>query len=202
MLVEFLLGFAFAAFVWYAMTRLPTNYPPTPPIRLPILGHVHYLFWIRKTKRSTAFYEMFKRYSKNGVLTVHIGAQRITMIGKVVFEIQEFCVKCSIAGTYPLVKNLFSREETNSRSHPKIIKIAKNARNNMIDNFGVVSSEGKTHQEQRRFMLSTLRDFGFGKSDMEGLINDEVRQFCDAADDVLISAINKKDVSLYQDFKD
>ena len=82
MLVEFILGFAVASFAWYLMTRLPANYPPTPPIRLPILGHAHYLLWIKDTKRTSALYEMFKRYSKNGVLTLHIGTERVTMIGK------------------------------------------------------------------------------------------------------------------------
>ena len=81
-MVEFILGFAFIGFLWYILTRLPANYPPTPPIRLPILGHVHYFFWFRDTKRSTALYEMFKLYSENGILTVHIGAQKVTMIGK------------------------------------------------------------------------------------------------------------------------
>ena len=100
-----------------------------------------------------------------------------------------------------MVKDLLSREETNSRAHPKLVKLVKHARNNTTDNRGVIFSEGKTHQEQRRFMITTLKDFGFGKSDMEGLINDEVRQFCDAADDVLISAINKKDVSLHHNFE-
>ena len=60
---------------------------------------------------------------------------------------------------------------------------------------GVAFSEGKTHQEQRKFMLTTLKDFGFGKSNMESIINQEVRQFCDSADDTLISDINKEDVS-------
>ena len=67
-------------------------------------------------------------------------------------------------------------------------------RNNLTGKEGVAWSDGKTNQEQRRFMLTTLRDFGFGKSDMESLINDEVQHFCDAADEVLISAINKEDV--------
>ena len=82
MLVEFILGFALACLAWYLLTRLPANYPPTPPIRLPILGHVHYLFWIKDTKRTSALYEMYKRYSKNGVLTLHIGTERMTMIGR------------------------------------------------------------------------------------------------------------------------
>ena len=61
---------------------------------------------------------------------------------------------------------------------------------------GVAFSEGKTHQEQRRFMITTLKDFGFGKSNMESIINKEVRRFCDSADEVLISDINKEDVIL------
>ena len=94
-----------------------------------------------------------------------------------------------------MVKELFSREETNSRDNKKFVKKNKKSRNNLTGMEGVLFSEGKTHQEQRRFMLTTLRDFGFGKSNMESFINEEVRQFCDSADDVLISAINKEDVS-------
>ena len=82
MLVELLLGFAFSGILWYFLTRLPPNYPPTPPTRLPILGHAHYLSWIRDSQRSSALYEMFRRYSKDDLLTLHIGVQRITMIGK------------------------------------------------------------------------------------------------------------------------
>ena len=100
------------------------------------------------------------------------------------------------AGKYQLAKELFSREETNSRNHPKVVNAIKRSRNNLTGMEGVAFSEGKTHQEQRKFMLTTLRDFGFGKSDMESFINEEVQQFCDSAEDVLISAINKEDVSL------
>lgn len=95
-----------------------------------------------------------------------------------------------------MAKELFSREETNSRAHPKYTNTIKRSRNNLTGMEGVVFGEGKTHQEQRRFMLTTLKDFGFGKSNMDGLINEEVRQFCDSADETLISAINKEDVSL------
>jgi cytochrome P450 len=39
---------------------------------------------------------------------------------------------------------------------------------------GLVFSQGQHWKEQRRFALRTLRDFGFGKSSMQGLINEEV----------------------------
>ena len=93
MLVEFILGFLVACFAWYLVTKLPATYPPTPPIRLPILGHAHYLFWIKDTKHTSALCEMFKRYSKNGVLTLHIGTVRITLIGKYTFvESETYCI--------------------------------------------------------------------------------------------------------------
>ena len=82
MLIEITLGLVFSSILWYLMTRLPSNYPPTPPTRLPILGHAHYLFWITDGERTSALCKMFKRYSKNDMLTLHIGTERITMIGK------------------------------------------------------------------------------------------------------------------------
>ena len=93
-----------------------------------------------------------------------------------------------------MIKDLFSKEDTSSRSTPRLVKFVKKVRNTLTGKEGVAWSDGKTNQEQRRFMLTTLRDFGFGKSDMESLINDEVQHFCDAADEVLTSAINKEDV--------
>lgn len=39
---------------------------------------------------------------------------------------------------------------------------------------GVIFSSGQTWMEQRRFALSTLRDFGYGKQDMEDIVAEEV----------------------------
>ncbi len=41
---------------------------------------------------------------------------------------------------------------------------------------GVLFSSGQSWYDQRRFTLSTLRDFGFGKQNMDELIEDEVEQ--------------------------
>ena len=43
-------------------------------------------------------------------------------------------------------------------------------------NKGIVMSFGKPWVEQRRFALRTLRDLGFGKRTMEGIIMEEVRE--------------------------
>jgi len=39
---------------------------------------------------------------------------------------------------------------------------------------GLIFSQGELWREQRRFTLRHLRDLGFGKRSMEGLIHDEV----------------------------
>jgi hypothetical protein len=48
---------------------------------------------------------------------------------------------------------------------------------------GVINSLGKKWKEQRRFMMSALRDFGFGKSSMEDMVNEEVGHFIKHLDD-------------------
>jgi hypothetical protein len=73
---------------------------------------------------------------------------------------------------------VFKREETNDR-HPdeKRTLIIKEIRNSTTGREGIINSYGRHWKEQRRFMLSTLRDFGFGKSSMEVMINEEVECF-------------------------
>ena len=41
---------------------------------------------------------------------------------------------------------------------------------------GIMFSSGKEWQEQRRFTLKNLRDFGFGKNSMETLILEEIEK--------------------------
>ena len=91
------------------------------------------------------------------------------------------------------VKSLFSRDSLSSRPTEYFHKYIRGT-NGVVR--GIIHNSGAVWQEQRRFALRALRDFGFGKSDMESFINEEVQQFCDSAEDVLISAINKEDVSL------
>ena len=39
---------------------------------------------------------------------------------------------------------------------------------------GVISSSGRYWRDQRRFLLKNLKDFGFGRSSMENLIQEEM----------------------------
>lgn len=45
--------------------------------------------------------------------------------------------------------------------------------------YGIVFNNGHVWEEQRRWSLRKLRDFGFGKSSMEGIILDEVKEVLD-----------------------
>jgi hypothetical protein len=90
------------------------------------------------------------------------------------------------SGTYEMAKDLFNREETNRRIFDDDMGFQfKEGRQSITGAEGVVFNHGKKWQEQRRFMLTTLRDFGFGKSDMEGMINEEVKCFLDYAEENL-----------------
>ncbi len=83
-------------------------------------------------------------------------------------------------GTYDLVSDVFKLEETNQRQPTESFKeIQQLARNSKTGKEGIVTNYGPHWKEQRRFMLSTLRDFGFGKSTMEDVINEEVAYFAD-----------------------
>ena len=76
----------------------------------------------------------------------------------------------------------------------------KNSRRSLTGMEGVLFSDGKTHKEQRKFMLTSLREFGFGKSEMESIINDEVSHLCEGAEETLMLTINNDDVRMNRFF--
>ena len=83
--------------------------------------------------------------------------------------------KCD-AGDHQLVRDMFRREDTNSRSEDKeFSKYMETVRGTV--NYGIVNGVGKKWQEQSRFMTTALKEFGFGKSGMEEIITEEVKSF-------------------------
>ena len=66
MIVEVMLLFFTAVLVWYYFNQLPGNYPATPPIRLPFLGHALYLLGYKNTQE--AFNDLCERYGKDGMM--------------------------------------------------------------------------------------------------------------------------------------
>ena len=83
--------------------------------------------------------------------------------------------KCD-AGDHQLVRDIFRREDANTRSEDKALsKYIETVRGTL--NYGIVNGVGKKWQEQSRFMKTALGEFGFGKSGMEEIISEEVQSF-------------------------
>jgi methyl farnesoate epoxidase/farnesoate epoxidase len=71
-----------------------------------------------------------------------------------------------------MVKDLFSQDAAFSgRMEIPIIDIYSNGKMH-----GIINTEGEHWEQLRRFTLRQLRDFGFGKKSMEGLIMEELKE--------------------------
>ena len=120
-------------------------------------------------------YETFKRYSRDGLLTIHIGSMIITLIGDRKY-----------------VKEAFVQDEANHR-HPILLDIFKKAFYKPNDHIpwveaggGILMGAGPGWYEQRKFLVQTLKEFGVGNQDIESLINVEVDEFCKYMENELV----------------
>jgi hypothetical protein len=52
MFLEIILFVLTLLLIWYYLTRLPSSYPPTPPIRLPLIGHGLYLLGFNNSQEA------------------------------------------------------------------------------------------------------------------------------------------------------
>ena len=51
--------------------------------RLPILGHALYFLWHWPSSPGTsAVYEIYRRYQRDGILAIHVGTEKMTVVGK------------------------------------------------------------------------------------------------------------------------
>jgi len=71
---------------------------------------------------------------------------------------------------FQLAKDLFNREEWCGRT---IGIINRYFRSDTGVSKGIIASDGQRWQDTRRFALKHLRDFGFGKEGLEGIIQEE-----------------------------
>ena len=65
-----------------AQTRLPADYPPTPPLRLPLLGHMHYIVPYVLNTGLAGLEDLNRKYGKNGVLCLHFGPFKLVLLGE------------------------------------------------------------------------------------------------------------------------
>lgn len=74
---------------------------------------------------------------------------------------------------FQLAKELFNKEEWSGRGRSFVTRYLR-ADNG--ENKGIITTEGAVWVEQRRFALKHLKDFGFGRAGLEGVIQDEAEE--------------------------
>ncbi|KAH0815760.1 hypothetical protein GEV33_007031 [Tenebrio molitor] len=134
----------------YLDTKKPKNYPPGPKW-LPIVGSA--LEVADKRKKCRYLYqataEMAREYGP--VIGLKVGKDLVVVVyGK--HEIREFLSSEDLAGR---PKGLFFEMRT------------------WGERLGVLLTDSEFWQEQRRFILRQLREFGFGRKNMSSMIEDE-----------------------------
>ncbi|XP_045160015.2 cytochrome P450 2C23-like [Mercenaria mercenaria] len=123
--------------------------PPSPNFKLPLIGHLHLLEHdMRKP---------FRKYRKQlgDVFTLYFGG-RLTIV---------------ISG-YETLREAFLKNGELFADRPSLYITDIATRNR-----GFTLANGERWREHRRFALSTLKDFGMGKSKLEGKIHEEVESF-------------------------
>ncbi|CAL8109768.1 unnamed protein product [Orchesella dallaii] len=135
---------------WFALTRIPLLRKMAPgPLGLPIVGS---LFHLLNNDAIEEFQKYKKKYGK--VFSVSAGNFYITVVTD-----------------YRLIIDNLKKDEFQGRPDFELWE----SRNGGNRNRGVLFCEGPVWHEQRRFVLRGLRDFGFGKESMEGMLIHELQ---------------------------
>ncbi len=82
----------------------------------------------------------------------------------------------NFVGKHKDLRSVFKLEETNSRCEDVSLKRYVYDLRGCLDK-GIVNNTGRNWHEQHKFMMTALREFGFGKGSMEEMINAEVEEF-------------------------
>ncbi|XP_010188917.1 PREDICTED: cytochrome P450 2J2-like, partial [Mesitornis unicolor] len=149
MLLIFLVVFLLIAD--YMKKRKPKNFPPSP-ISLPLLGHA-YLLIFRNPQTVTE--KLPERYGD--IFSMHVGS-----------------IWCVFVNGLQMVKEVLVNQGENFLERPDI-PINRDA----FGNKGLISSSGHLWKQQRRFTLTTLRNFGLGKRGLEERIQEECQFLVD-----------------------
>ncbi len=85
MLVELFLFAGALLLYWAYTTRSPAGCPPSPPFRLPFLGHIHYLIPYGSKRVNEGLEELYEKYSRDGAFTFHLGSLKMVLIGQCMY---------------------------------------------------------------------------------------------------------------------
>ncbi|XP_032923016.1 cytochrome P450 2J2-like [Catharus ustulatus] len=137
--------FVFLLVADYMKNRNPRNFPPTP-FRLPFLGHIYLMDF---KDPAVMVRKLSKRYGD--IFGIHMGSMKFVMVNGMRL-VREVLInqgdKFMERPDFPIDEQVFSK-------------------------IGLVSSSGHLWKAQRRFTLSTLRNFGLGKRSLEERIQEE-----------------------------
>ncbi|XP_042318054.1 cytochrome P450 2J2-like [Sceloporus undulatus] len=139
----------------YMRQRRPKDFPPGP-VPLPFLGNLLH-FDIRKP---------------------HLSVQKLTEKYGNVVGLQFGNIRGVFVNGLQLVKEALIHQGENFLDRPKIPIIYDH-----FQTFGLVNSNGMSWKQQRRFALSTLRNFGLGKKSLEERIQEEIKFLTDAIEE-------------------
>ncbi|XP_059583879.1 cytochrome P450 2J2-like [Alligator mississippiensis] len=135
--------------------RRAVNFPPGP-LPLPFLGHILHLD--------------FKQ--------PHISIQKYAEKYGDVFSLQAGSEHFVIVNGLQLVKEILVYQGENCMDRAPIRSFEE-----LFGGFGVIFSNGYNWKKQRRFILSTLRNFGLGKKSLEKRIQQEIRYLIEAVEE-------------------
>lgn len=139
----------------YVKRRPPKNFPPGP-FSWPFIGSLPSFVG---PQLEDVMGKLSEKYGE--IIGLHIGSTKFVLINGL-----------------QIVKETFVHQGDSfaGRPTPHLIK-------DLYKERGVVHSNGRNWKQQRRFALSTLRNFGMGKRSLEERINEEVRYLTDTIEE-------------------
>ncbi|KAF7271345.1 hypothetical protein GWI33_015772 [Rhynchophorus ferrugineus] len=141
--------------VWcfFSECKKPTNYPPGPPW-LPFLGSLFQLRSLSKKAggQHVALMQLTKKYASD-VIGLKLGSEYVIAV-------------CS----YASVRKILTSEEYEGRPDNFFFRLRS-----MGTRKGITGTDGELWKEQRAFLVSHLKQLGFGKDNVEQMVKDEIR---------------------------
>ncbi|XP_051581250.1 cytochrome P450 2J4 [Myxocyprinus asiaticus] len=143
---------AFLLVADFLKNRNPSNYPPSP-FSLPLVGNIFHMH-----SKEPHIYLTKLGHAYNNIFSLRLGSDKMVIITG-----------------YKMVKETLVTQAENFVDRP-YSSLKERA---YSGNAGLFFSNGQMWKKQRRFALSTLRNFGLGKKTMEQAICEESRFLLD-----------------------